>query len=390
MNSKILIVCLCLCIARTQCIDVSQYVCLKTNSFLPVLWHRGVDMYLKIENEAAEKGNCADLWASGTCCEYKTLVRYAAEDQKNISNFTSLVLSDMQYIGKEVTQMLQASDQLATSGLPQPVFLTAMKEYLANTTGQPLQQDIHFMASQQGKFRSMVETCWKDMARYRANALCDTCAADSTKFFYGDKAIVDHQLCSKILRSCSSQYEFIVLFVTRSLSLVTKLYQALLDSGLDHEDILMLAIDTASEKLKAIQKLELSEVFSQLLDTDTEIRNKAKAKMCGLVTNLVHTTFIEQVSEHLAVISRIFGYLRLQLKKAVQAQQTTTQSSLLRAKSAQVLAVLQAQSDSEAARTQVLKERWARAEQEMKKIKEREGIGAELYRELERLIALNH
>ena len=207
------------------------------------------------------------------------------------------------------------------------------------------------------------------MIRYRANSLCDTCSAESPKFFHGEKAIVDQQLCSKILRSCSSQYEFTVLFVTRSLSLVTRLYQALLDSGLEHEDILMLAIDTASEKLKAIQKLELSVLFGQLLAGEAAVREQAKARMCGLVTNLVHTPFIEQVSDHLAVISRIFGYLRLQLKKSIKAQQVSGQSTLSREKSQKVLAELEAQSQMEAARTKILNERWARAEQEVNRIK---------------------
>ena len=192
--------------------------CRGKNAFLKRLSRYNVTIF-DVAKIPSNSTKCGSEWASyGSCCEYSSLLQYAAGDRKEIQHSVKKI--------KQRAQLAAASLQkffayLKSPGRVGPKYeigrILKTLESSISTKHAPFVNSL----ADPVQFNSSIDRCWEKMAILRSKSLCPTCSGRSQLFFADSKALVMPALCRAILEVCHLPFEQLLKFAQLSGELYT-------------------------------------------------------------------------------------------------------------------------------------------------------------------------
>lgn len=285
-------------------IKSDDVVCSEMNSFIKT-FPPGI-VYVS-PRSISEKGvgsrSCKPLWRSGTCCNVAKLAQFAEERNKDIDSAKGSLFENLNCIDNRVSAF-QNKNEFHGKVLQQYQFLRRMS-----------------IGSEKLAFKEKASQCWNFMKNNRGAALCNSCAADSHKYFEFDKAIVSMETCDSMLLHCSQFFEEMVLFVNG----LAKLYDRFDDLPTDNNEKLERLVNSLKVLNYKAQSHQILKEF-KVLETTSDPKEKERAMqyVCDSLYVFNDKTFIEKIQPLMSLTcQKILGILEglktfklLQIKKA--------------------------------------------------------------------------
>ena len=195
-------------------IEEGDVLCKGLNPFLDHLSNKGVTIYKKVQNAPADNTVCKTEWSQYmTCCQGKSLIRYANADKKSI-------LGHVAKVNQEYKEFIEVIQDIKLRSLQ-------LDYYFKNAVDPEGKKELKnastlFKKSTQIYFnrftsRATVEIfdqenlkCWNKMIEVRQKSLCATCSSRSSQFFINDSVVVAPHVCINIVTECRESFTNLV------------------------------------------------------------------------------------------------------------------------------------------------------------------------------------
>ena len=251
------------------------------------------------------EGKCSGEWnVYGTCCPVKELIEHAALDKKAIEAAVESVKNRLPQLRQSLSDLRDfllhehfmpnstvSSVQNAKKAVQELFDLELFENYFDNLLSMS-DADLQM-------FNTSLTTCWQEMVKSRAAAVCDTCSGRSHRFFRNSKGLISQEYCNGIMSHCAST-------LPPLLEIVIGLYKA--------ESLLQKLAEDSRFGLNtsigsSIQFNKVNNYYSQLLSnidienhldnynsTNTTMKTNSLRQLCFHFLHISHTTIIEHIA----------------------------------------------------------------------------------------------
>lgn len=182
--------------------------CLDSNPYLEHLRVK-VNKYLN-PNLDQTAGKCSGEWdIYGTCCPVNEAITHAMLDKATIE---AAVVS----VKKRLPQLRQSLRELRDFLLHEHFMpnssvsaIDLAKKAVQELFDQEQFEDyfetlVSMSDAALQQFNGALTTCWQEMIRSRASAVCNTCSGRSSLFFKNSKGLISQEFCTSIMGHCAS------------------------------------------------------------------------------------------------------------------------------------------------------------------------------------------
>lgn len=288
--------------------------CRSKNPFIESLARKGVKIFET--PETAKDDTCKDFWsANKTCCDSRSLIEYADQDEKNqlealaevnrefeaYHRLLSTLRSNLKFIRDIDIDKWDLSNEDLMAVKEKAGDEIKKTEAVANTIlNLEFLRDFPNMASLE-EFQKANNHCWNQMVTIRKVVLCPTCSGDSQNYFLNSKAFLQESTCVNIIKECSTSLKGLVLYL-RGLTRMNKILS--IESWTD--GLIQFTGNEGNYKIKAatkffkkffknhIRSIVISNQLQQELSSSSS--NLLARTLCRLVVSVNTKTLLEQIA----------------------------------------------------------------------------------------------
>lgn len=298
---RIIVVVAVTCLLLSYC-RASAGECLNKNPFISAL-PRHVVLEYPIRSTS---NRCWPIWKkAGTCCKANKLAFLVKRERENMNIAISKInqdFADFRNFFNTFNLSMQHIAALAYFNWTGLVNDTSTAKNLRNLIRD---SQNHWLSSPRlygWKYPNVVEMfanatkkCWKKMVNLKIASLCSTCAGDSEKYFFKEKANIADSACSVLIEDCWQSFKLLNSYVFRLLS-STPLFR--LEQNFGSEIIKVVAPTSLDVRMlrnlvnSYFQTSDIAPVLELYNPTKIE-QNATLAKLQGMMSRTLCRNFIK-------------------------------------------------------------------------------------------------
>ncbi len=262
----------------------------------------------KLDQPSTDKtsGKCLGEWnVFGTCCPVKDVVEHAELDKSKIDAAVDSVKKQLAQLKISLSELREYL--LHELYMPNTTISTIenARKAVQELFDQQLFEDyfgnlVDMTDGDLALFNASLTTCWQQIVKSRAAAICGTCSGRSSYFFKNSKGLISQEFCNEIMAQCATTLPTL-------LEILIGLYKA--------EPLLQkLSVDTRFGLRTSLsynfKSNSVNGYYSQLLkneaiendldnhnNPDTVIKENSLRKLCFHFLQLSRSTIIEHISD---------------------------------------------------------------------------------------------
>ena len=242
------------------------------------------------------------------------------------------VSTNIYVISEHITSLKHMTDALRENGiLAWNRILTKVGEQTQKESLSGYFSLLSRVASGDLSFRRSSQGCWMEMTKLRSKSLCFICSGRSNIFIKKSKAILKQETCSRILNSCTSEFQLLLKVVNGSKRFLQLLRKSLEKGGLFYS-VFTRRVEHVLAKLSAVGSSDLLRRIWKIRRSK-DPRFVVRAKLCSGVTSLVKRPFLQYLMPIFEELAEDLGFLheisrRMLFRKADSTTNETLSNTL--------------------------------------------------------------